>query len=464
MDTRELSVMLLAIFVLATAVAAYVARHVATTRLNPVALYGAVWLPLCIVCTWPTLGILPIQPRTWVLILVGSCSLYVGAIAGGVLTRRKPGATVGLTDRYDEERILRASKLAVAALGGYYALQLYSVLPIIRANGGLGSIFSGGGFAYREALTSAAHASAQTAFTQGSLPVAIAGYVLFLGHISLIWGPHIARAGHRVLGFSPLAIVALYSLVSVQRAAFLYPAAIFAASWYYDRKLYRRRVKATGTAARTAITAACLVVVVLGPVSARNPQLSTVEQVQQVGNYYLSGVAGLNQRLVDHEPAGGTVPGWGAWTFSGATSIVARLGVPVPTTAPDFSYVDIQNNWRTGLGEFDSNIGTWLIYPWLDFGIIGLAAMAALLGALAMGAHLRVVRGHDTRWIGCAAVLLAAIGTSFFSLTLVRDFRYTFLVVYALTSRRAFSPAAPKVGEVRVDAVPPRTRRVLVAR
>jgi oligosaccharide repeat unit polymerase len=78
------------------------------------------------------------------------------------------------------------------------------------------------------------------------------------------------------------------------------------------------------------------------------------------------------------------------------------------------------------------NVGTYMIYPYYDFGVVGVAVGALLLGALATWLEGAVLIARRVQLMPAACIVLTTVVMSFFGLSLVRDARWLFLLVAAV--------------------------------
>ena len=346
------------------------------------------------------------------------------------------------------------------------------------------AIFGGSGIDVRRAFLSAAIASSQTSFGGGSLLVSIVGYVLFLGTISVFWSGYLARRGRYVLAVLPLLVLALESLILLQRADFVYPFLLFGFSWMYHRGVPASRPNA-GPSRRPlliAVLAPLVATVLIVPLLIRQPGTSGSQTAQSIATYFVGGVAGLNALSIDDSslasaaspitglkaPTSSNYPtplrplpvptqGGGAWSFFGAASVLTRLGFPIGTPSNFFAFVTIQAQ-NGGV----INVYTYLLFAYYDFGFLGIILIPFLLGIVATAVDRQVRIQHRWALIPAAAILMTTVAMTFFSLTLTRDLRYDVLLLVApFIGRRVLGQSRPprlQAGQRRHVSVPQQHR------
>lgn len=434
-------------FSLGLAVIAFAVARTGLGPLNPMSVYAVVWIVVLLLYQIPALDLRPLSSRAIWLLLTSSASFAIGVVVCAAHTPQGNAARRPLSPRYDERRLLRAYGWATLGLIAYVVLQLVTLWPVLAASGGLGSVLAGGGDAWRRAYLTVAVEQAQTNFTGASIIFALLGYVLFVGGISIFWAGYYARSGRWALALVPMLIMAVYSLVLLQRAAFLYSAALFVFSWYYHRGVPSVPSVAhqSSRRGRTAVVLLLLVpLVVIVPLQLRQPDLTTGEQTSNIITYVDSGLAGLNALTIDDptlkaaQPDDYTGPvdeGLGVWTFYGAATILARTGLPINTPSNFFNYVPIQN-----LGTGLSNTFSFVLYFYYDAGWPGVIAMSFAFGLGASLAHKAVVARRNFRVLPLASLLMTGVAMSFFGITVLRDFRYLFLALIGIWLQRCVEP------------------------
>jgi oligosaccharide repeat unit polymerase len=179
------------------------------------------------------------------------------------------------------------------------------------------------------------------------------------------------------------------------------------------------------------VLAVMAVAVVLIPLALRHPEYSGAERLQSVYDYFLSGVAGLNTVFAEGLSYPEPYPGYGAWTFYGAAEIFVQFGGSFTLASPNFEFMDVG-----AVDPFYNNVFSWIVYPLYDFGMVGLIAFAALAGFIATRLHDGVTRRGRLDLIPVASIAMTAVLMSFFSLSLLRDARWLFLIVVSAALSR----------------------------
>ena len=394
-------------------------------RLSPAVIYVTVWSLVIFVTTRPGRGYLPLGSLAWRLLFIALGGFLIACLVVTALGRSQEDATREKATLYDAERLRIAYRWALVGLLASVSLEMSRILPLVSQAGGLSGILGGQGLSFREAQNAAAAAASTTSLQGGSFVLAVLGYVVFVGYITLIWGGYYAAIGQWGKAVIPLLLLAVFSLVTLQRFAFVYSLIIFLFSLRYHRRLLG--VGRRGSLRPLAVMAVLLVAVVFIPLQLRGQAVNGSQRYDSVVDYFAGGLAGLNTTFVEGVPAPGLVPGYGTYTFWGAASIVARVGVPIDLPPNLLPYSSIsQTRVVTG------NVGTYMIYPYYDFGVVGVAVGALLLGALATWLEGAVLIARRVQLMPAACIVLTTVVMSFFGLSLVRDARWLFLLVAAV--------------------------------
>jgi oligosaccharide repeat unit polymerase len=414
-----------AVFLLAAVVTVLTVLRFGGGLTSPAVLYAGVWSVALTLASLPSRGYLPMADTTWRLALAAFAAFLLGCLIAAAIRHRilasRPSFDLG---PYEDQLLDRAYSWALGALVCWIALELYRALPVIESAGGLSAIFGGSGLSFREASLQASAQAATTDFQSGSLITALLGYVLFLGNLALIWAGYYAVRGRWIRAFAPLFLLACYSLLTLQRFEFVYSLLIFLFSYVFHRRLVADRARTSP--GRMLILGAVFLMVVFVPLQFRGQATTQSQRLDSVIDYVAGGVAGLNTMFAEHLPAPSPAPGHGAWSLYGAATIAKRLGAPFDLPPTYLPYESISNT-----RVVNNNVETYLIYPYFDFGLPGAIAAALLLGFGATVLERAVRLGQRLGLIAAASVGLTTIVMSFFGLTLVRDLRWTYLVIVA---------------------------------
>jgi hypothetical protein len=423
---------------------------------NPIAIYGVIWTALLAIYSHVGLHPYPLEQRTANLIILAYATFVVGAVIASN-TVRIADRRVGVREKsmYDEEKLGRWYKIALLALSGSVFLQFSQVYSLLGQAGGITGVLAGSGQSFRRAYTADRAAQLSNGLGGGGIAVALLGYVLFMGSISLIWAGYYASRGRTGRALLPLLIVLVYSLLTLQRAAFVYPLVIFLSSWLYHRNGMDKTGRDFSPRRRFAIVALILVTAaaVIVPSEIRSVGSTGVDKQGGVVQYLEAGIAGLNAAVrgnlddptISDAATGSASPfaasntaysgpsptrGYGRWTFGGLFSIVQRLGAPISLPPTDFTFVfTSSSNYET------SNTYTFILYFYYDLGWWGVALFSFLLGFVAIRLHERAAT-MKLGSIPMACVLLTTCTLLFFSVTPLRDFRYLALAFFGLINCR----------------------------
>jgi oligosaccharide repeat unit polymerase len=412
----------LVLFELACATAVLVAVRFGAGLLSPVAVYSIIWGAAAFVVTRPGRGYLPVDERTWALVLVAFAAFVCGCVTASALRTRVQPDDVAL---YDEARLDRVYRWALLALVASVALDVSRLLPLLSQAGGISGLLSGGGLSFRNAQVEAAAEAATTGFGSASLATAVLAYAFFGGYLTLVWGGYYAVRGRWLRALVPLVLVAAYSLLSLQRFPFISGLLIFAFSFRYHRRLVPREAQASRRP--LVVVAVVAVAVVFVPLQLRGQAVSGSQRYDSVVDYFAGGLAGLNTSIAEDVPIPAPNPGHGAWSLYGAASVAKRFGAPV-TLPPAI----LPSRNITLTRSTPNNVGTYLIYPYYDFGLAGLVAFACALGALATWLDRAILLGRRVALVPAGTIALTTIAMSFFGLSLLRDARWLCLVAVGL--------------------------------
>lgn len=407
-------------------------------RINALVLYIGTWT--FVVFSYLTSPDLEHGLRPMVVALLGlaTAAFALGYSISQVGAREYPRSQ----SRYSEEKLWSAYRWGLAALAAYLVVQTFVLLPYLRQVGGIQGIIAGNGQAFRRAYLTAA-LDRSTVGNGGGVIIAFLGYVLFLGSLTVVWAGHYAAIGRFKASLPPLLLMAAYSLISLQRSSFLYSLLIFLASWYFHSARQETRTRSK----RLPFTAVALLVitaiaVIFIPLFLRS-QSNTAESRQAgVRSYFISGLVGLNAlHAVDPSlqasatgaaspyrtpPYLGPTPGagLGAFTFQGLVSIAQRVGVPV--SAPPAANYFIRSEGTYGV----SNTYSFIIYFYDDGRWLGVALGGFLLGLTGGLLQKRAFSGSLVA-IPAACIIFSTIAMSWFGVSLLQDFRYSFLALAA---------------------------------
>lgn len=437
---------------------------------NPITVLSGSWAVVSIAYFTAGASIYPLQSQVATLVILGTASIALGAGVSSLLFRSKTDQSLNARPAFyfsfDEKRIIRWHFLLCSTYFLYVALQLARVYPLLSQAGGLREIFLGSaGLDFRRAYLSQRINDMQTSFGSGGLLYALVGYLLFVGICSIFTGALLASRSKYIIAFIPLAISGVYGIIILERASFLYSAAIFAFSWYYFARLLHPQRDHDGRKqiSKLAILGfvSLIAVIVVLPIALRQTGGGDKDTQSGPVAYLYSGIAGLNGLyLADSTLAGaytgrsspvpvaapeeiiGVGEGHGAWTFRGIAGIAARLGFDVPVPPSSLYFVKT--------GDYDSEISntySYIIYFFYDGGYLGIVAFGLLFGALTQFFDMQVLRRGVAAAIAPAAIMLTTLAMSFFGLTLIRDFRYLYAAAVGFVILNTLMPAAERRDE-----------------
>ncbi|MGW0036412.1 oligosaccharide repeat unit polymerase [Gordonia sp. NPDC003376] len=417
---------------------------------QPVVFLCGSWAIVVLVYGLSAGSVYPLEGLPFLLIAGAVLSVVLGISISGLLSGKieRSGSRLfpsrgGI--KYDETKLDKAYAMLCVALLGYYLIQVYAILPVIRSMGGFGAIYNGGyGQQFRRAYLSERLDATSSGLSTGGIVFSIFGYMLFLGTLALVFAGYYAAVGKYIRAAIPLVFLGIYSLLILERASFMYGACLFLVSWAYHYYSCQgvRRIRPIRAISAVLIVGAVTWMVAAIPAMLRSTGLGASDYQAGVVDYLTSGMAGVNG-LAHVDPTlqaaatgsgavyaptsiGTAIPGkgYGVWTFQGLVGILDRIGLVDRVPSTGMGYV------QTGpdMGSI-SNVYTFLIYFYYDGGFIGVIVGGVVLGFVAGWADRAVVVRRFPEAVVLACVLGSTLGMSFFGLAMVRDFRYIFLVV-----------------------------------
>jgi len=424
-------------------------------RINAVSAWSVPWLTALVLLSIPgmsepALGLLSIEMAA-----LGIFGISVGAVTVAIIrpVARSAHHLYGLDD-VPTSVVKSRHRILVVILALFVTFDMWRQYPVFSSLGGFAGIWSSNGSSFRQqvSILRLDELNSDVNFVQS-----VTGYLLFLGLGSLITGAILWRRGETLLAGLPLALLAVRSLLTLERTSFVIGAIVFAACVsilntqdplrQQRSRRYRRFVPAVSILA-------VLGAVLLLPLTIRNKGTGNATGVQSLTQYIVSGLAGLNIKNMNglewalpYSPVTdvvGTQPGLGSYTFGGWFQIANRLGlsVPPPTGAKDFAMAAWGNagyatNILTSIGDF-----------YLDFMLPGVFLLPIILASLATWLQWRSISWHYTSLLP-ASLAVAGLAWGFFGNSVWSDIRYGFVAVLApltLGRLRRTPPDSPAVG------------------
>lgn len=424
--THADNALVLAVFLLLCAAAVVLGLRLGMGPVNPLVAYFGTWGAMALAYVTPGLDLRALTWRTWALVFASATSFLVGCLAGWTAGRGEPGPPSATA--YDPVRLRRAYLAGLALLLVQFGIVVAEALPTLAVLGQAGAVRQGAGLELRHALLDGGVESAQTAFGSSSTLLGLLNYVSFLGTLVVLYAPVLLAEGRRLLGLAPLAVVAVQALLTVQRFPFFFALLLFAAARHFHARLRPGRgTPARARLATLAVLAALMPAVLYLPLRLRQPGLGLAEVGESLALYFVSGLAGLNDFAASADALAPPSPTLGGWTFWGLASLLFRAGLIGDLPSGTLAFVGVQ-----GQGTFVTNTYTYLIYPLLDAGVVGLLVAPWLLGFTTSLLQARVLLRREPAAVPALAVLLTSIALSFFALSLIRDVRYLLLMVVAV--------------------------------
>ena len=421
---------------------------------------------MLVIASLPGLVQPALSQSTWNMIWLALMGVVLGCILGALLGAF-PSSAERLAD-YETDinfsHLVRWHWLLTFALGGYGALQLFKARALISGVGGWGAIFSSAGGDFRSAQLAQSAEASQTSLDSSGALIGVAGYVLFLGHASLITGAILWRTGRPSIALVPLGVSAAFSILTLQRTSFVMAALLFAVLvLLLGSRTSGLRVQTPGvgsprsgkqTFVPTLIVLGLTAVAVLLPLQLRNVRSGNATGLMSLFQYLLSGILGLSARdglnpnwsppPADGFVSAGPAPGYGSYSFTGLFRVLHQLGVPVPVAPNAYDYYTVA---ISGAGYWTNTNTATSIYDFrLDFGFVGIFVLFFALSFVATVLQQRQCRNGVLYALPVTAYLLVTLFWSFFGSSLLDDIKYLLSALfgcYILSRLIVVTPTEP---------------------
>jgi len=429
-----------AVFFVAMAVIAMVtARALGQGAVNPISVYATVWSTVSMLAVLSLTDFRPMRFATWSLVFASSAALVLGSVHAWLFltisSRRRALGRTSTPVVYSERSVNAAFLVGLAALVAYVGIQFLrpSVFAVFQSVGGLKGILNGSGLEYRYAYVALSLQQAETGFEGGGLGVAVIGYLLFVpAMLVVLLSGHFALSKRWWMVAVPMAVIACYSALSLERATFIHALLLCLLSCYYhavvqnSRKRGKQRRKAIDRLRMGATVLVVIAVAIYVPLKVRDPSLTILGTLDSVLEYVSAPLGALNLYVIQHPSIIPAKVALGTNSFWGPASVLLRLGVPLHLPPNWMEFVLYQAR-----GQRTSNVYTWLLYFLLDFGWAGVIAIPYALGLGATSLHFFVVVRGRRDLIAPLCILMTQLVMSFFAFSLLRDLRYWFLMLLA---------------------------------
>ena len=424
------------------AILGLIATRLAGGMVNPITVYLGIWSLIQALYGLPVLDFPPLAVGTWVLIFASTAAFVAGGLHAGALVRlqlrprfhgRQSTSPQREAPQYRAELLVKAQHVALLALTLYLVIESFVLLAALAEVGGVGAVLTGDGLNLRWRQMEVRWEEAARPFSMIDVLLGAAGYLFFLGTIAVFWGSRLLLQGRWVIGLAPLALMATFSVLTLQRTTFLYAAVLFVFAYYYHRSVQTgagalaSRRRGVTLIALVPVLALLVPLVIYLPLVLRIPGITPAEAFLSVVEYYVGPLAALNSWVEGSSALAPSALGWGAYTFWGPASVLLRLGVPIDLPPDWLPFSNIQEQ-----GELTVNVYTYLLYLVLDFGVAGALFFAYLLGAASMVLHHRIRVQGRIHLIPAQSIVMTTILFSFFTPTLLRDLRYFLLLVVSV--------------------------------
>lgn len=421
-------------------VSAAVCWSVSRVRFNAGSLTACAWLVVLLLASLPGVldpSLLPKTKRIIFWIGVGCLGFAVG---WALMSSRRESTSI----RVSSAALRKTHRILLALLAVGTAIDIYNLYPVVHELGGFGALWAGGGGGADFRLLAISERQAQLAGGANWF-AGILTYLAAPGLLAPITGALMWKGRKFLDAAFPLAIVGLRAVVILERTSFMMSLLLFLLSLSllrlarveFDGVEIEPQEKSQRKLSRIVVAAAALAVAVgalLLPLLARNSGTTRTTGWASLSQYLLSSVGGLNYQIavgVAFSPSMdsftsqiGSYPGFGAYTFSGAFSVLRRVGLPLPF-APQFT--DYYTIYLFGQ-PFSTNTSTMLRSLHMDFGTPG-SYVALFLLFWASGWCARSVAQGNFRVIAVYAVVGGSLVWSFFGNGMIADFRYLFAMV-----------------------------------
>ena len=417
-------------------------------RLNAITAFVVPWTLLLIVASIPGLVEPDLSQSMWSMIWLALMGVVLGCVLGALVGAFSPSAAkpVDYETSVDFSRLMPWHWALTFALAGFGVLRLFKVRALINQFGGWAAIFSSSGGEFRNAQLNQSAAAAQTGLDSSGALIGVAGYVLFLGHASLITGAILWCSGRRYIALFPLIVSAAFAVLTLDRTSFVMSELLFAVMvvlFASRRSGPGIRTPSTGpprqgmrTLVPTLIVVGFTAVAVFLPLQLRNVGTTNSTGWTSMFQYLLGGILGLSARdrlnSVSAPPppdgfmSAGPAPGYGAYTFRGLFRVLHQLGFPVPVGPNAYEDYPV----AVGGIRYWTNIGTSIFDFRLDFGWVGICVLFFALSFVATILQQRQQRSGGLYTVPLTAYFLVTLVWSFFGSSLLVDIKYLMVALF----------------------------------
>lgn len=422
-------------------VSAVVCWGVSKNPYNAGSITAFVWLIVVLTASLPNALNPPLLRETvWIVFGAGVCCSAF-ALGWSLISSVRPEKSIVIAPKSLSR--IHVSLLVLLVIGA--VLQVHNVYPLVQQLGGFRSLWgnSGAGADLRVLVLSERRAELADSTNWVS---SVMTYVAAPGLLAPITGALVWKSRRFMLAVLPLVVVAVQAVVILERTSFMMALLMFLIALGLLRKVKVEfagkpvtcEEKGTRKASRIIVVGIAIMGAVgalLLPLVARNAGTSRSTGWSSLAEYILSSIGGLNVRISEgtafipaRDPITsemGAYPGLGMYTFSGAFSVLRRLGLPISYRAPqsvDYSAITIFGQ------QFNTNTWTMLRELHMDFGSGGgFIAYAALFVLVGWAGHTAVSGRVGS--LAMYAIVGGSLVWSFFGSGMLSDFRYIFAMI-----------------------------------
>jgi len=420
--------------------------HIGLGLINPFSIFFLVWSALIgsYLALSPVLSLIPLGLKTWALILVGCVSFSMGGFLAILLVSGKHAKRTNSVS-YNERLLIRFFSIGLCMNIVGAGLTMLKTWPMLNALGGWRAIFSGSGLTVRLGLLQSSQVE-QGGFSSGGVIEGLLHYFLFVSTMTVFWGAYLVLQRRVLLGIFPLILVAFQGLITLQRSHFVYALLMFVFSYYYHAlistkstrdRLSRARTRRKKNSSLKAFLAITVPLMLYLPIKWRHPNLMMSEILASMGQYFFGPLGGLNSYMSSTSHSLSQLE-WGKWTFWGFASILYRMGLPMELPPYHMDYTQIGGNLVT-------NVYTFVIFPFLDWGWLGVIVLLWFLGFAATFLSYQVKFRSKLVYVPLLSIGMTTIAMSFYGMSTLRDARYAILAITSLVIGRCVVSKPQKV-------------------
>ncbi len=400
-------------------------RQLFLTWCNPLSIYVAVWGGVLTTCLLPWLGYDNLSAATWLCFVLAAAGYFLGiyTVTSPYLHPVFKAFRVAYDHRqYYSSRLLTVLQIMIVIKTVYLGMK---VIQILEKFGSITVIFSGS--IYRLLLLEQTGALPETDMASKTLFGSLFGFIDSLLLIAVVWGAYFVLK-KRYIGFLPLILETMHSLLGLERFRFLVALSVFLSSLYLHSMHEKgqrqpRQSKMGGKRALLSGIGVLTLLAMLVPLQLRHPEYTITQLLSHTGSYFITPILAFNQYIARvtlfPEPLG-----WGTSTFWGIAAWLKRF--QLIDQLPPFHYQYVQIAF--GDDVILTNVYTYLINMLSDWGLLGVLLWPYIFGVICGVCYERVIRYRTLLLMPILCLLFTTLFLSFYTLIIKAIIYITYII------------------------------------